>query len=90
MDRRLLYLIKSSLTLTLLESSADNLLANTSDPDQARQNIGPNLDQIFFDTGDIPESCFFGKLLILKKKSSRRQNMINMINYSFSKESMNS
>ena len=31
-------------------SSADNLLANTFDSDQARQNIGPDLEKKKFDT----------------------------------------
>ena len=35
--------------------SADNLKANSLDPDQARQNVGPDLDPKKSDTDDIPE-----------------------------------
>ena len=39
-------------------SSAGNLLANTFDPDQAWQNIRPDLVQNVWHPGDIPERCF--------------------------------
>ena len=53
-------------------SSADNLLANTFDSDQAWQNIGPDLDKNVWHSGDIPERCFWqnykhDKLLIRQR-----------------------
>ena len=42
-------------SLYLLVSSADNLLANTFDPDQAGQNFGPDLDKNVWHSGDISE-----------------------------------
>ena len=44
-QERVISSMVSILNLFLLVSSADNF-ANSSDPDQARQNVGPDLDPI--------------------------------------------
>ena len=42
--RNVSYLAAGVLTLCLLVLPADNFFANCLDPDQARQNVGPDLD----------------------------------------------
>ena len=42
--------------------------ANSFDPDQARQNVGPDLDRNWFDTDCIPERIF-EKINLGKKQS---------------------
>ena len=56
------------LTLYLLVSSANNF-ANSSDPNQAQQNVGPDLDPKCL-TLMVFLKDFFSKNLILKKKSA--------------------
>ena len=62
------------LTLCPLVWSAHNF-ANRLDPDQAGQNVGPDLDPSCFDTYGIPERIF-QKRLILKKINRRQKSMI--------------
>ena len=57
------------LTIYLLESSAHNQNANRLDPDQAQQNVGPDLDPICL-TLRWYSWKKFSKYLILKKKSA--------------------
>ena len=71
-------------------SSADSLLGNKFDPDQARQNIRPDLDKNMFDTLVIFLKDLFLENSNFEKNISRQQGIINMINYSLDKVSMNS
>ena len=75
-DLDYLIVITPALSLCLLVLSADALtFANNLDPDQAQQNVGPDLglyNVVLHKTDGIPESFFFRKVNLETKPTDNK------------------